>query len=69
MSVTIKNSIEIKAMRKSNRLLQDVFAGLREMIRRGESVRYYIPDSVIDYILLNGIYRNNHEKESSGEHI
>ncbi|MCI1306244.1 MAG: nicotinate-nucleotide adenylyltransferase [Lachnospiraceae bacterium] len=42
---------------------------LREMIRRGESVRYYIPDSVIDYILLNGIYRNNHEKESSGEHI
>ena len=37
MSVTIKNSIEIKAMRKSNRLLQDVFAGLREMIRPGVS--------------------------------
>ncbi|MCC6094696.1 MAG: type I methionyl aminopeptidase [Eubacterium sp.] len=37
MSVTIKNSLEIKAMRKSNRLLQDVFSGLKEMIRPGVS--------------------------------
>ncbi|MGN0363608.1 MAG: type I methionyl aminopeptidase [Bilifractor sp.] len=37
MSVTIKNSLEIKAMRKSNRLLQEVFAGLRNVIRPGVS--------------------------------
>ena len=30
---------------------------LREMIRSGESVRYYVPDEVREYIELNGIYR------------
>lgn len=37
MSVTIKSASEIEKMRKSNRLLQDVFAGLRDMIRPGIS--------------------------------
>jgi methionyl aminopeptidase len=37
MSVTIKSASEIEKMRKSNRLLQEVLAGLRDMIRPGVS--------------------------------
>ncbi len=37
MSVTIKNAYEIERMRVSNHLLQNVFAGLRDMIRPGVS--------------------------------
>lgn len=40
---------------------------LRTMIRRGESVRYYIPDCVIDYINEHGIYKNSPEEKSSGD--
>lgn len=40
---------------------------LRTMIRRGESVRYYIPDCVIDYINEHGIYRNVPEEGPDGD--
>jgi nicotinate-nucleotide adenylyltransferase len=34
---------------------------LRKMIQNGESVRYYIPDPVVEYIEANGIYRQHCE--------
>lgn len=40
---------------------------LREMIQRGESVRYYIPDDVLDYIRERGIYKDNPLTRQSGE--
>lgn len=30
--------------------------GIREMVRRGESPRYLLPDAVLDYIQANGLY-------------
>ena len=30
---------------------------LREKVRKGQSVRYYTPDPVVDYLEANGLYR------------
>jgi nicotinate-nucleotide adenylyltransferase len=31
---------------------------LRERVRRGESIRYFVPDAVAEYIATHGLYRN-----------
>ena len=35
---------------------------IRKLIREGKSVRYYIPKSVLDYIVANGLYRDDTDK-------
>lgn len=40
---------------------------LRAMIRRGESVKYYLPDSVISYIRDNHLYENTAEAAEEKE--
>ena len=35
---------------------------LRERAQRGQSIRYYVPDSVESYIREQGLYRKNKEE-------
>ena len=35
----------------------------RRSLSRGESVRYLVPDDVIDYIMKHQLYQNNHENK------
>ena len=45
-------------------------AHLREMIRTGESIRYYTPDSVLHYIQMHGVYGSGTgEKRPAGDDL
>jgi len=47
----VSRTLEVPAM--------DVSAtALRERVRRGESIRYFVPDAVAEYIATHGLYRN-----------
>ena len=41
---------------------------IRRCVQRGESVRFLVPDAVIDYINANNLYRNI-SKDSKNEEI
>lgn len=79
MLVAVRNGVSMEDMEEHAKYLEDKFGGcirllttpnieisstmIRERIQSGKDVKYFLPDSVLDYIHKNSLYKKNETEQ------